>query len=184
MHASVPLQAPASLAVQHSSPAPPHSTQSPSDDVVQVREPPRHVLPQHASPAPPHALHTFAPAEPEPEPATVVSHCTAGAVHPTDPQQFCPAPPHTAQPPSVQALPQFELAQSPPPVNGQIDPEGVHTPATQQPPDAHSSAAQHAWPAPPQSSQKPFALHRVPEVHASPVPQRSPGWPVGAQAPE
>jgi len=151
--------------------------------VVHVSPAPTHVAPQHSSPAPPHARQTFSlDVLPDPEPADSVTHSTAAAVHPIE-QQFCPAPPHTLHPASAQAFPQLESAQSPPLEKGQTDPAGVQTPATQHPPDAHSSAGQQASPAPPQSSQKLLPLQTVPDAHELPAPQSCPASPVGAQAP-
>jgi hypothetical protein len=147
------------------SPCPPHSAHVPLE---QTKAAFAHVFPaQHASPGPPQASHTFVE-------SAVVTHETSPAVQPTVAQQFCPAPPHTAHPPSAHALPQLELSHRPPFVYGQTEPDGVHTLATQQPPALHP-VVQHASPGPPHTAQKLLALHTVPTGHALFAPQTCPG---------
>jgi hypothetical protein len=147
LHVSDTLHAPASVAVQHGSPGPPHVRHVEGDVAAEhASEEPRQVDPlQHGSPGPPHALQTvFEP--------VVVSHDTCGAVQPIVVQQFCPGPPHTAHPASPQALPHVEFSQRSPLV-GHTDPDGVQMSSTQHPPAAQIEPPQHGSPGPPQAAQ-------------------------------
>ena len=133
--------------MQHGSPTPPHSRHDGvAVDVEHTSDEPTHVEPlQHGCPALPHASQTVLD-------PVVVSHSTWGAVQPIVVQQFWPGPPQTAQPASPHALPHVEFSQSRPLV-GHTEPDGVHTPSTQQPSEAQMDPPQQGSPGPPHAAQ-------------------------------
>jgi hypothetical protein len=178
---------------QHGSPGPPHCAHTPSEHARPEAE---QLSPaQQIWPGPPHCSQVPLP---QARPAAV-------QVRPE--QQGWPGPPHAAHCPAAQLaplavqvarpggivslqqlwptapqLPQLPLLQLPPTL-GQVDPEPVHRPATQQPPPLQALPSQQDWPAPPHGAQTSLLLHAEPDWQMAPAQQVWPGAPHCSQVP-
>jgi hypothetical protein len=70
-----------------------------------------------------------------------------------------------------------------PPTAGQVEPEPVHRPCTQQPLSLHALPGQHASPAPPHDAHTPLLQARLEPLQVWPPQQASPAPPQAAQVP-